>query len=189
MKTNGGGWTMVLTIDGRKGTFAYDSPLWTNKKTLNANTKQKFPYEAKTKAFYRVPFNEVMIATWDGKKDIRMEFIPYKAKSLFHLFRDGKYKPTRLGRKRWKKLIKGGSLQKRCNKEGFNVYNRLMRVRIGIIANQENDCTTPDSRIGIGGGSSDLLRGPTRSVGNEAIGFEPDNGVKRTTACGFVLVR
>ena len=36
MKTKGGGWTMVLTIDGRKGTFAYDSPLWTNKKTLNA---------------------------------------------------------------------------------------------------------------------------------------------------------
>jgi len=189
MQTKGGGWTLVLSIDGRKNTFAYDSPLWTNKKTLNAKLAKKPPFEVKTKAFYRVPFKEVRILMWDGKKYWAEQFIPYKARSLYDVFKDGKYKPTKLGRKRWKSLVKGGSLQRRCNKEGFNVYNRLMRVRIGIIANQENDCSTPDSRIGIGAGSSDPLRGPNRSVGNEAIGFEPDNGVKRTTAWGLVYVR
>ena len=39
------------------------------------------------------------------------------------------------------------------------------------------------------GGLQRPWRGPGRSVGNEAIGFAPDNGVKRTTAWGLVFVR
>ena len=189
MTYDGGGWTLVLSIDGRKPTFAYDSPLWTNRQTLNAKLDKKTPYEAKTKGFYRIPFDAINLVTWDGGKLWRNLKIDHSARSLYHLFKGNKYQPTKVGREAWKRLVKGGSLQARCNREGFNVYNPLMRVRIGIVANQENDCVTPDSRIGFGAGSNDLGRGPGRSVGNEAIGFAPDNGVKRTTAWGLVFVR
>ena len=180
---------MVLSIDGRKSTFAYDAEYWKNKKTYNYELEGKPPFEHKSKAYYRVPFNEINVLMLTGKKSMKNLVIKRKSKSLYHLLADGKYKPTRFGRKRWKKLIDNSSLQKNCNREGFNVYNRLMRVRIGIIANQENNCDTPDSRLGIGAGSNDKARGPNRSVGNEAIGYQPDRGKRKTTAWGFILVR
>lgn len=43
------------------------------------------------------------------------------------------------------------ALQVNCNKEGFNVETAAEKVRIGIISNQENDCSSCDSRIGVGG--------------------------------------
>jgi hypothetical protein len=188
MKTAGGGWTLVMSIDGRKKTFVYDSPYWTNRKRLNEYLKGKPPFEYKGKGFYRVSFSEVNLVTQAGK-DLRNLRIKQSAKSLYHLLRSGKYRGTKLGRKKWKSLLKNSSLQRKCNREGFNVHNALMRVRIGIIANQENDCKTPDSRLGFGAGSNDPKRGPSRAVGNEAIGFEPDKGKRQTTAWGFILVR
>ena len=188
MQSYGGGWTLVMSIDGRKKTFVYDSPYWTNRKRVNEHMKGKPPFEYKGKGYYRVSFSEMNVVMQAGKA-LRNLRIKQSAKSLYHLLRDGKYKATKLGRKKWKRLLKNSSLQRKCNREGFNVQNRLMRVRIGIIANQEHDCKTPDSRLGLGGGSSDPKRGPFRSAGNEAIGYEPDNGKRQTTAWGFILVR
>ena len=184
----GGGWTLVMAMDGRKGTFAYDAKLWKNKATLRADGKGKGPFEFKSAAFHRLPFSEVLVGLNVGKK-FRILAIPKKAKSLHALFADGKYRPTKLGRKKWKRLISKSSLQRHCNREGFNVYNALMRVRIGIIANQEKDCHTPDSRLGLGAGSNDSKRGPKRSAGNEAIGYEADKGKRATAAWGYVYVR
>jgi hypothetical protein len=45
-----------------------------------------------------------------------------------------------------------GSLQPHCNREGFNNdVPGYTRVRLGIVANQENDCASPDSRLGLRG--------------------------------------
>ena len=38
-------------------------------------------------------------------------------------------------------------MQPYCNSEGFN---SLGRVRIGILGNNENDCNTPDTFVGVG---------------------------------------
>ena len=51
----------------------------------------------------------------------------YSASSLYSLIADGEYRPTNLGRNKWKWLISGSSLQYSCNKEGFNVYNEISR--------------------------------------------------------------
>ena len=59
------------------------------------------------------------------------------------------------------------------------------KARIGVIANQENDCNTPDSRIGFGtGGNND----DSNTCGNEAA-HDPDNGHKHTKAMGYILVQ
>lgn len=60
------------------------------------------------------------------------------------------------------------SLQKNCNKEGFNVVCQATdspKARIGIVSNQQNDCNTCNSKIGFGtGGKPD----DSNTCGNEA---------------------
>ena len=110
------------------------------------------------------------------------------AASLDDLIADGEYRPTSLGRDEWKTLIgPDASLQLKCNKEGFNsqgTMHRTSRVRIGIIANQENDCNFPDSRIGFGGGGS----GFENACGNGAS-WSADNGDKNIKAFGYIFVQ
>ena len=94
----------------------------------------------------------------------------------------------------WKKLIgrRTASLQFGCSKEGFNVkpdgdQNFLARARIGIIADNNSDCRTPDSRIGFGtGGHHDT----SNSCGNDAPAkWSPDNGEVHIKAMGYILVQ
>ena len=110
--------------------------------------------------------------------------------SLYSLISGGNYRVTSLGRNGWKKLIGSeASLQYNCNKEGFNAVctNSLMsRARIGYVANEQNDCSSCDSRIGFGtGGYPD----DSNTCGNEAAHWGPDNGIKTIKAMGYILVR
>ena len=111
------------------------------------------------------------------------------ANSLFSLIADGRYRPTSLGRQTWKSLIGAqASLQRNCNREGFNArsgYRRNARARIGVLANQERNCMSCDSRIGFGTGG---LPDYTHSCGNDAH-QSGDNGRKRTETMGYILVQ
>ena len=111
------------------------------------------------------------------------------ANSLFSLIADGNYRATSLGRNTWKSLIGAqASLQRNCNREGFNVRSskkKYAKARIGFIGNQKNSCGTCDSRIGFGtGGHPDNLK----SCGNEAR-LLSDNGDKSIGAIGYILVQ
>ena len=118
----------------------------------------------------------------------RFVVIHRNANSLYTLIADGTYRAVSLGRNKWKSLVgPEGSLQPNCSKEGFNVVgtSRHSKARIGIIANNENDCLTCDSRIGYGtGGSHD----DSNTCGNEAR-VSPDNGDKHIKAMGYILVQ
>ncbi|RMX59472.1 hypothetical protein pdam_00018375 [Pocillopora damicornis] len=126
----GGGWTLVMKIDGAKSTFKYDSPFWSDKK----------------------------------------EYEPSNGRNLD----DGETNEA--------------SLQQKCNKEGFNVVSdvpNFSKARIGIVGNNENACTTSDSRIGFGtAGYPD----DTNSCGNEAK-HGGDKGDKSTEAMGYIFVQ
>ena len=117
---------------------------------------------------------------------LRFIVINRQANSLFSLIADGKYRATSLGRNTWKSLIgPQASLQFNCNKEGFNAVGDSpshSKARIGIIANQQNDCGSCDSRIGFGTGD-DL-----NTCGNQAT-HSPDNGNKHIEAMGYILVQ
>ena len=110
--------------------------------------------------------------------------------SLYALIADGKYRATSLGRDMWKTLIGvQASLQRNCNKEGFNIActNGYInaKARIGILSNNEYNCSNCDSRIGFGtGGSPDDYN----TCGNEAM-WSPDNGEKHIKAICYILVQ
>ena len=110
------------------------------------------------------------------------------ADSLFSLIADGQHRPTSVGRETWKSLLGSeGSLQLNCNHEGFNVFiGNCAKTRIGIIANNENNCfVCPDSRIGFGSGGHPEH---SNTCGNAAK-YSADNGDKFLKAMGYILVQ
>ena len=120
--------------------------------------------------------------------------IDRQARSLHSLIADNNYKPTSLGRDKWKSLIDESSLQLKCNKEGFNVKCPTARdhsafARIGIISNNEENCNSCDSRIGIGSGGTSGGMDGTNSCGNVAIAFKSDNGEKHIKANCYILIK
>ena len=108
--------------------------------------------ETKLPTYWNTPFSKICLGMKIGQQ-LKFIVINKQANSLYSLIADGKYRSTTLGRNTWKTLIGlPASLQRNCNKEGFNAVgdnSRQSKARIGIIANQQNDCSSCDSRIGL----------------------------------------
>ncbi|RMX40996.1 hypothetical protein pdam_00011602 [Pocillopora damicornis] len=104
--------------------------------------------------------------------------IKRQAESLYSLIADGQYHPTSLG----------PSLQTRCNQEGFNADDDqgiASKARIGIISNNEWNCSSCDSRIGFGtGGAPD----DSNTCGNEE-NWNPDNRERHIKVMRYILVQ
>ena len=171
-------------------TFHYDSQFWSNRDAYNfAGAKTGFDsQETKLPTYWNTSFSKICLGT---KIDHQLKFIVIHrhANSLFSLIADGKYRATSLGRNTWKSLVgPQASLQLNCNKEGFNAVGDSpshSKARIGITANEQNDCGSCDSRIGFGtGGQPD----DSNTCGNEAT-WSPDNGIKHIKAMGYILVQ
>lgn len=126
-----------------------------------------------------------------GKADLNWLKITYNAASVQAIMVDGLYHAfLSLGRPAWKGWMPTAPLQVNCNKEGFNnvVIIDWARVRIGILGNEQNDCGSPDSRIGLGGGGSVCNIDPNGSTGG-AAGCGGDIGNFTAYGFGYVLVR
>ena len=146
-------------------------------------------HETKLPTYWNTPFNKICLGMKIGQQ-FKSVVINHQVRSLYSLIADGKYRATSLGRNTWKKLIGSrASLQPNCNKEGFNVvctYKDWSKARIGILGNNEDDCSNCDSRIGFGtGGYSDDFN----TCGNEASSYGPDNGEQHIKAMGYILVQ
>ncbi len=179
-----------LRIFVLQSTFHYDSKLWSNKLDFNLpGGKTGFDtQETKLPTFWSTRFSKICLGM---RLDGQTEFIVINknASSLYSLIADGIYRATSLGRNTWKTLIGSqASLQPNCNKEGFNAVGKDVphsRARIGILGNNEHDCSNCDSRIGFGtGGKHD----DTNTCGNEAT-YSPDNGDKHIKAMGYILIQ
>ncbi|XP_044167589.1 uncharacterized skeletal organic matrix protein 5-like [Acropora millepora] len=185
-----GGWTPVMKTDGTKNTFHYDSGFWSDRNVYNlAGGKTGFDkQETKLPSYWETHFSKICLGIRSGSTT-RFLVISRNASSLYALIADGGYRALSLGRNKWKSLIgPQASLQRNCNKQGFNVMSgrrSTSKARIGFIANNENDCITCDSRIGFGtGGYPD----DSNTCGNVAL-HDPDNGDKRIKAMGYILVQ
>ena len=145
----------------------------------------------KGSTYWKTSFSEICVGMRYGGRLTAFSF-SYPASSLYSLIADGKYRQTHLGRSKWKSLIYGSSLQRNCNREGFNAYvgSSYSRVRVGVIGNQENDCNSPDSFIGLGGHGIPwcAYSRPANAAGNRAQ-CDPDNGNKNARAMAYILVR
>jgi hypothetical protein len=194
MTTEGGGWTLALKANGANTTFNYASTLWTTNTLLNASSTDFDHTEAKLDVFNTVPFTEILvIMEYPVPGTSRSLVIEHDADNLLSVFSPDTYlafdEPA--GRAAWKTLMgPTSSLQLNCNREGFNANSSAgaSRARIGIIGNQENDCNSPDSFIGVGTQNSPCFAGTAPSVGNSA-GCSPDNGNVHLPAFAWVFVR
>ena len=146
-------------------------------------------HETKLPTYWNTPFNKICLGMKIGQQ-FKSVVINHQAKSLYSLIADGKYRASSLGRNTWKKLIGSrASLQPNCNKEGFNVLCTLShhsKARIGIVGNEQNDCTSCDSRIGFG---TEGFPDDFNTCGNEASSDGPDNDEQHVKAMGYILVQ
>ena len=106
--------------------------------------------------------------------------------SLVSLFKSGNPTKTDLTRSSWKSLIESSSLQSNCKLQGFNLKTgpSTIFLRIGYLANQENNCDSCDSFIGIG--PTDRF---SISCGNQADGESSDDGYEENPAMCYVLIQ
>ncbi|KAL9953741.1 hypothetical protein ACROYT_G041203 [Oculina patagonica] len=186
-----GQWTLVMKIDGTKSTFHYDSHYWSNMATFNPEGGDTVfdTQETKLETYWNTPFSKICLGmNIHGEENPNFVVIDKVANSLYSLIADGQYRATSTGRDTWKTLIgPKASLQLNCNRKGFNAACSpgSSNARIGILGNEDNDCSKCDSRIGFGtGGYPD----DSNTCGNEAK-WKPDNGEKHIKAMGYVFVQ
>lgn len=156
MTSDGGGWTLALKAGGPSTTFRYDSPLWTNNATLNETSTDLSTNQAKFASFSQTAFDDIRLVT-NTAGAVNWLKISRASASLQALFASGTYVDTGTPRKDWMILIPGSGLQLHCNIGGINAIVASQRVRLGFIANQENDCNSPDSVVGFGIGSGNAF--------------------------------
>lgn len=182
----------VLFSSWFQKTFHYNSHFWSDRNSYNlAGGKTGFDFqETKLPTYWVTPFSKICLGMKIGHQ-LKSIVINRQANSLYSLIADGRYRATTLGRNTWKSLIGSqASLQRNCNKEGFNAVGvgsseSHSKPRIGIISNQQNNCKSCDSSIGFGtGGTGD----DNSTSGNEAT-HEPDNGDTHIKAMGYILVQ
>ncbi|XP_046864159.1 uncharacterized protein LOC124458109 [Xenia sp. Carnegie-2017] len=151
---SGEGWTLVMKIDGNKKTFDFDSSLWKNKNSYNIENGKTGVDNLETKipTYWSTNINKICVGM-RFKGETNFISIDFHANSLYDVIADGKYHQTNVSRNKWMSLITDSALQPNCNKEGFNVFDKINshpRVRIGIIGNNEKNCRSSDSFIGFG---------------------------------------
>ena len=172
-----------------QSTFHYELHFWNDRNSFNLHgAKIGFDLqETKLPTYWNTYFSKICLGMRIGHQNGFM-IVNRHANSLYSLIADGKYRATSLGRYSWRRLIGSDAfLQRNCNREGFNARTSVgySKARIGIIANNENDCSSCNSRIGFGtGGSND----DSNTCGNEAIAAA-DNGDKHIKAMGYILVQ
>ncbi len=154
MTTSGGGWTLVLKADGARPTFAYDATVWTDEGEFGGAGLDAT--EAKLRSYRTVAFTamRLVLVTGAERRAVELGVGASHARALFA----GPTRDTGVAKSTWLGLVPGSLLQDDCNDEGINVApaSGAARVRVGIVANNERDCNSPDSRLGLGGaGGSD----------------------------------
>lgn len=195
--TDGDGWTLVLKADGALTTFAYDNPLWTNEAVFNPTSTDLSKNEAKFRSFAELPVKELRLSMVDGgtARTLVLDAVGTSLRALV----SGPKTTTTVGRAKWLSLVADPALQTFCNDEGLNIdytattLGPKIRLRIGIVGNQETDCSSPDSFLGFGSSISSFYCfgdvDPGLVVGNLA-GTTCGAPANRTTRTfGYVFVR
>ncbi len=214
METMGGGWTLSLKVDGRVTTFDYYSDLWTNGALHNAEFPQLDRVEAKLQSFMDLSYSQLLVGLEApiGTTDIpEMRWLPMatSGSSLHEVFAADEFVATNEKRASWMGLVEGGMVQCNCNLEGLNVKPREgtnhSKVRIGFLGNNQQDCESPDSRLGLGGagtacGQAHYTAGNTVACNHEGNydsdflsgdlqGCNPNAGGQNIAGFGALLVR
>merc|ERR1711975_94808 len=136
---------VAMIVNGASNTLHYGSAYWTNSATGDlggGNSKTDLFFEKAKKATF----------TFRTGSQTRSISVDMGGKSLQQKFKAGaSYTGLSLGT--WRGL--GGSkkfaYQNNCNRQGFDVTAAHgYKLRFGIIFNEQNNCNSPDTMIGVG---------------------------------------
>ena len=152
--------------------------------------------QTKLASYWNTPFNKICLGMKvNGARETKWIVVDHQAWSLFNEIADGIFKSTTAGKVKWKSLIDNSFLQKKCNKEGFNFRfvharkrSRYVKIRIGFVANAENNCDSPNSCIGFGTSVRCSDRHILSTTCGNMVVCRSFN-TKNTPALGFILVQ
>jgi hypothetical protein len=149
MTRHDGGWTLLIKVTGDR-TFRYSSPLWTNKRLLNEHEISIQPKNAKYSSYLQVPVKELRACFPTQQQHCIKANLPGNAKPARDWLSGF---PIKLGKGHGGQRLESWSSQSRCRYFGLNTPHCNQRARFGFTANQENDCRSNDTAIGLGLGS------------------------------------
>ncbi len=174
MTTAGGGWTLAMKGSQLSARFDYASTHWTTASTYAETQTDLDPEDAKFASFNEVPNTNIRIDTDNqfGKGTITVTN-PVPNTTLLARFNGPNYEPVVEGRTAWMASQAGTVLQQRCSRGGFNLDDLYVKVRLGFESNQEDDCGTSDSMVGIGVYNSTVCG---NTAGGFSAGFESGPG-------------
>ena len=151
--------------------------------------------ETKMPSFWSTPFTKLCLGMQGAGQETKWITVSCKARSLHSLMSTKTYHETNVGRGKWKSLLADSSLQRNCNREGFNVKpsngkSDAAVTRIGILGNNEDDCHSCNSRIGFGSKGSRLGQHDDNSCGNEFANVKAANEKKKHIKANcFILLQ
>ena len=116
----GGGWTLVMKIDGTKNDFDYDSYYWTNKEVFTVDDGLEGLTEKQTKlaSYWNTPFNKLCLGM-KVNNATNWIVIDHQASSLSSRIADGNFRKINGGKDEWKSLIDDSFLQRQCNMDSI----------------------------------------------------------------------
>jgi hypothetical protein len=190
MVESSGGWTLALKLDGAKKTFAYSAAIWTDTTTLAEDSTDLERVEAKFPSYSTMPFTQLRVVM--GSDRLRGIVLPLTGGSLRARFAAASV-TTSLGRGAWLGLLSNGILQANCNREGTNLELGQVKLRLGILGNNEPNCNSPDSYLGFGAEyptwSSCYASDPAATVGNAASTMCGASADRATQGFGYIFLR
>ena len=136
------GWQLAGELSaGNK--MGYSNFWWTSS-TLT-DTK-----DAKKTKYFLAKSNKFRLVVEHLGKTKSIEFNHNLDQSLVQIFTTGTLIKSNLPVTSWRALVTGAGWQNYCNLQGFNVTANVQKARFGLLMNQENDCNSPDTAIGLG---------------------------------------
>ncbi|MDP2345758.1 MAG: tandem-95 repeat protein [Deltaproteobacteria bacterium] len=203
---SGGGFTLVMKADGTDDELEFDDARWTDATLLAEDVVSSrnadlvvgdgsgAAGESKLRSYLNVKVDELRVgfaARTTGSRTFRFPgdlTLPINATgpaaaSMQTLMSGGFVALASPPRASWLGVDPAFQLQAFCNRVGINVVGdttggQVDRLRIGILSNDQNDCDTPDSFVGIGSSLGGTI------AGNRSLG-----GVPSLTRHVAVLVR
>lgn len=142
MTRDGGGWALLLKATG-DATLGYTASTWTNTSLLNATDLTVIPGNSKYQSFLSLP-----VTVLRGELDGFLYTKTFSGLTALQIFSGNSdivnYYPT------FNTDAPNWSTQQNCHTFGVNTPYSTARARFGWSANQENDCTSNDTAIGLG---------------------------------------
>ncbi len=185
MQNDGGGWTLVMKIDGNDDEFDFDDTRWTNA-TLLAEDAANAPdlvggntsgaWESKLQSYLSVKVDELRVGFAPRTSGTRaFTFVSpslvvggpaASMQALMSANSSAFVSITAPSKAQWLAADAAFALDTNCDRRGINVREdggaitgAEPRVRIGILSNGEGNCDSPDTFVGVGGANANGVAG------------------------------